>query len=372
MPIFLLTATDKNGKRETHRVEAENSQEAFNKYELQGFVDIILHSDDVVAATSVLFPSNEDVDEYVSAAELVELQYLTSFEFFLFMLRKTYWKYCWVYLIIGLYLGYRWTKNSELSSLDYSLLSMLILPVVISLWVAYFSSKQKYDKLIQAFSWGRWQDVLEQAPSLRGKVPEFELTCREAVAVAALGDFDEGFEMMESIVDSSEVPRWMYLGRLSELHEVVKDYDQVMECMQLAYEEAPENPTVAIDYAYAILKYGSDLTLANELLEDAEQQSLSELVELLILYFKGLLELNLRNLRAAESLFRNCLNKLMPIAPGEPMLQLFVDLNHAYLAITLAELGETESAEGLYQLALPRLKALDEELIMERYAEAIA
>ena len=54
MPIYFLTATDEKGKRDTHRVDAENSQDAFEQYESQGFTDIVLHSDDAAAAASGL------------------------------------------------------------------------------------------------------------------------------------------------------------------------------------------------------------------------------------------------------------------------------------------------------------------------------
>lgn len=33
MPVFLLTATDENGKRETHIVESQNSQDAYQDLE---------------------------------------------------------------------------------------------------------------------------------------------------------------------------------------------------------------------------------------------------------------------------------------------------------------------------------------------------
>ena len=45
MPIYFLTATDKYGKRETHRTEAENSQKVYYEYESNGFTDFVLHDD---------------------------------------------------------------------------------------------------------------------------------------------------------------------------------------------------------------------------------------------------------------------------------------------------------------------------------------
>ncbi|QDU07672.1 hypothetical protein [Gimesia aquarii] len=70
MPIYLLTATDENGKRGTHRVDAEDSQDAYKKYESQGFVDIVLHNDDAAAAASAMFPSNPDMEKNLTAVDM--------------------------------------------------------------------------------------------------------------------------------------------------------------------------------------------------------------------------------------------------------------------------------------------------------------
>lgn len=372
MPIFLLTATDENSKRETHRVEAENSQDAYNEYESQGFTDIVLHSDDAAAVASSMFPPNVEVEKNLTPADLVNFQYQTSFGFFIYMLKKLFWQFRWGGFCAIIFLAFKWDNGSAFSYLEMAMFALFLCPVILAVWVAYFSSARKYNQMLQAFCWGRWEEVIDRVSKLRGKIPDFELSGREAVAIAAQGHFDEAIEIMESFADSSpEVPHWMYLGRLSEVYEVVKDYDQVIECMRLAYEEAPENPTVLIDYAYALMKCNTDNKLAKQLLEEAEQQHLGELVELLILYFKGLLELNLGNYKVAQANFLTCQSGLLPIAPSQPLLQLFVDLNRAYLAITLAELGESENAQIIYELALPRLQALGSEQIMDRYAEAI-
>ncbi|WP_339727143.1 hypothetical protein [uncultured Gimesia sp.] len=372
MPLFLLTATDEKGKRETHRVEAENSQDAYHDLESRGFTQIVLHTEDAGATASAMFPPDPNVEEHVSAADMVRFQYQTSFGFFLYMLKDLYWKFRWGAFLAIIVLVIKWNNQTAFSTLELAMFGLFLIPLILALWVAYFSSSRKYTLLMQAFSWGRWQEVIDRVPPLRGKIADFELSGREAVALTALGRFDEGLAMMEPFADSPDVPRWMYLGRLSELYEIIKDEDQVIECLRLSYEDAPENPTVQIDYAYGLMKYNRDNSLAEQLLDDAEQQHLGELVELLFFYFKGLLELNRGNFKAAEASFKTCQSGLLPIAPSQPLLQLFVDLNRAYLAIALAEQGELQQAEELFRLALPRLKALDSTCIMDRYAAVLA
>ncbi|WP_417385991.1 tetratricopeptide repeat protein [Gimesia sp.] len=371
MPVFLISGNNENGKRETRRVEADNSQDAVRECEEQGLTEIVLHNDDAFAAATDLFGPQPDVDQNLTAADLVEMQYLTNFQLFLFYLRKSYWQLRWVIPVLILIAVYRWDQVSGPDETDYIMLGFLLLPIPICFWNAYYSLGRKYDRLIYEFSWGNWEEVLHQVARLRGKIPDFELSARAAVALAALDRFDEALAQMEPYEESDEVPRWMYLGRLSELYEVTKDYDTVIECMRQAYEIAPENPTVIIDYAYALTKTNRDSPLAAELIADAEELHLNDLVALLLKYFKGVLELNFRNYRAAEALFRQCEAELVPLAVNQALLQQIVDLNRGYLAVTLAELEEKEEAERLYQLSLPRLQALDCELIMDRYADAM-
>lgn len=370
MPVFLISGNNENGKRETRRVEADHSQDAVRECEEQGLRDIVLHNDDAYAVTTELFGPQPQVDENLTAADMVELQYLTNFQLFLFYLRKSYWQLRW---LISIFIGisvFRWNRDSGAGVSDYIMLGFLLLPIPVCFWNAYYSLGRKYDRLMHEFSWGNWEEVLDQVDRLRGKIPDFELAARAAVALAALDRFNEALEMMEPYEESDEIPRWMYLGRLSELYEVTGDYDKVIECMRQAYEIAPDNPTVIIDYAYALTKTDRDSPLAAELIAEAEEMHLNDLVALLLKYFKGVLELNFRNYRAAEALFRQCETELVPLALSQALLQQIVDLNRGYLAVTLAELEEKEEAERLYQLSLPRLQALDCDLIMNRYADA--
>lgn len=56
---------------------------------------------------------------------------------------------------------------------------------------------------------------------------------------------------------------------------------------------------------------------------------------------------------------------------SQPVARLISDTSSAYMAIALAELGEAEEAETLYQSVLPRLEALNANQMMERYQQAV-
>ncbi|QDV19815.1 hypothetical protein Pan153_44840 [Gimesia panareensis] len=382
MPVYLLTATDQHGKRDTHRVTADSAQEACSEFEENGYSDLVLHSDDVFATTSALFPANNNVnnvEEHLTAADMVQTQHLSEFQLFLLNLRMAYWYSCWFTLPVILAFAYRWYyhlgwfgNTDELNAIDLGLLVVVLLPLLITLWYTWLSPGRKYKQLIQAFTWGLWDEVIDLCPTLRGKIPGFELACRHAVALAAQGKFEEGMAMMKQFEAIQDVPRWMYLGRLSELYEVVNDGEQFIACQRLAYEAAPDNPTVQLDYAYSLLKYQQNLPLAQQLIAAAEQQHLSELVKFMLPYIKGIMALNQGRPHDAEKLFHECQSLLLPISHSEPMMQHLIDFNRAYLAISLAELGDPREAEKLYQLVEPRLEATHSTLIMERYAAAMA
>ena len=112
MPVFLISGTNENGKRETRRVEADNSQDAVREFEEQGLTDIVLHSDDAYAVTTDLFGPQPQVDENLTAADMVKLQYLTNFQLFLFYLRKSYWQLRWVIPVLLGIAVYRWDQVS--------------------------------------------------------------------------------------------------------------------------------------------------------------------------------------------------------------------------------------------------------------------
>lgn len=95
--------------------------------------------------------------------------------------------------------------------------------------------------------------------------------------------------------------------------------------------------------------------------------------------FKGNLELKLGNYQGAKKYFLVCqqgIQELLASQPAalhmmQPGMQLAFDVNLAYFAIALAELGDRAQAEEMYQQALPRLQALGYQRIMDRYAKAI-
>ena len=365
MPKYLISGVDQTGNKMTKVIEANSGREAVAMMTSEGYAEITLHTDDASAA--VLSSWKSEKSKKTSPADILKIRNMSQRQFLFYRVYRLY-KRGWLSILIAfLILSYQCFVTHVLGVIGIIAIFVLLLPVLFVFVTAFAGPSQKFRRMIDAYAWGRWQEVLDLIPTLRGKVPEFELDARRAVALAGLGRLDEGLALIARHVNSAETPRWVYLARLAEVFSVAKQYDQSLTCHRMAYECDPENPLVQLGLAIALLKDEIDTPEARQLIEKAEQQTLSDMELMLFPYFKGLLALNENRFQQAEPLFLKAINKLQPLVPASPYFGLIVDLNRAYLAIAYARMGEKEKAERQFQLALPRLNALKSTRIIERY-----
>lgn len=372
MPDFYFTATDRTGKRTTSMLEAASSQAVILELESADYSNIVLHTDDFAAAQSELMPKKIAEEHRLPAAEYVEIRSLTAGGFFQFLLKKLYWQTRWYYLVAVILLYFFLRESDQfVGAFLFTSLLLLLIPVGIAVKATWFSRTRKYFQLLEAFTWGRWNEVLELIPKLRKHIPAIELSGRKASALAALGQLDAGLEVMAPYADAPEIPPWIYFTRLAEVYEYAHKEEQSLDCRLQAYEVAPENSTVLLGYANTLLKQNKDPQLAQKLIQAAEQQPISDMLEIVLPLIQGLLELNLGQPRLAFHLFVEGQKRLQPLLKSQSVARLYLDVSRAYMAIALAELGEKEQAETQFQLALPRLQALNSKLTIERY-ESVA
>ncbi|MEX2113809.1 MAG: hypothetical protein WD845_11525 [Pirellulales bacterium] len=351
---FLLTATDENGTRTTQHVEATSAAEAYAMLESQGFQDITLHTDDAAAA-AVTYVANQ----YVTPGDLVEMRFLSGLGFFRFLLKKLSVNSPLILLTAAALLLYKLYARQSLGVIGICAVILLVLQVMLAGWGAFFGPHRKYHLLIEAHAWGRWNEVLARAPTLRGKVPDFELDAREASALAGMGHLEKGLDRLRRYEDSDDPPRWMYLGRLSELYEVAEVYDEALKCCEQAYQADSENPTVELDYALALLKNNKDPLLARQHIHSAKEKPLSDLLAMFLPYVEGLLYLNTGKEQLAIEAFNVAHANFVRIAGGSPLIGQVIDLNKARLAIAQARLGNRTIAMNTAQPALKRLRAIN-------------
>jgi len=359
---FLLTGTDLNGKRDTHRLQARDSQEAYQQLESQGFTDIVLHTDDAEAAAG---PMTVFDDGHITPRDIVEVRLKSRFEsrwyFLKKMVRSRWW--LWLSLIV---VGLMWQHDS-LASI--SVFVGLVAACVLVFQLLNTDQFDQFDEMIDSFFWARWNDVLHRVESLQGTVSDFNLDVFKAGALAGLGRFDEGLEVFENWEDSDDVPHWMYVARKSEFYTAAGMPDEALRCMAQAYEEDPENPTVMIDYSIALSRAGEQTELAGRLIQSAERMHLSDILAMILPMAKGLWLTTIGSSHAAIEEFERLRENLWPMAKANPAFPLLLDLNQAYLAVALLQLGDRERAAREAKPALPRLRALKRTRLLEKLSE---
>ncbi|QDT77334.1 hypothetical protein Mal35_07600 [Gimesia maris] len=376
MPEYFYTATDTTGKRRTECIQAASAQEALQQLEKNEYQEIVLHTDDVSAATSDMMPRKVSVNDDLTAADYVALRTIGDFGFFLYLTKKLYWQIRW-YLLVGgllnLFVILTATDfQREYANIGHSIfLFFVLLPPGISLFITLFSPSRQFNQIQEDFYWGRWNEVLQRLPKARKHLPPIEAMGREAACLAGLGRLDEALKIMEPLADDPQIPRWMYLSRLAEIYENDDQWEECLELRRQASELAPHNSVLKLGYANTLLKLNLEPQLAHQLIEEAESRPLSDLLLLLVPLSKGQLELNLGHARLAFYQFVEVENGLKPYLSSQPFARLYSDISRAYAAIALAELGEMEEAERLFQSALPRLQALKSKRTIECYQQIV-
>ncbi|QDV18371.1 hypothetical protein Pan153_30280 [Gimesia panareensis] len=378
MPDYYYTATDRiTRQRETNFIAADSAQEALRELEAAELEEIVLHTDDVSAAISNMMPRKVSVKDDFTAAEYVSFRTMGNLGFFIYLTKKLYWQMRWS-LLIGTLLSVSIFCTANDLERSYGIVSLsiflffILLPPGISLFTTLFSPSRKFNQIQEDFYWGRWNEVLKLLPKVRKHLPLIEARGREAASLAGLGRLDEALKTMEPLAENSEIPRWMYLSRLAEVYECNNQMEQCFELRRQASEMAPDNSALKLGYANTLLKLNRNPQLAHQLIKDAESKQLSDLLQILVPLSKGHLELNLGHARLAFYLFVQAQNGLKPYLATQPFARLYSDIGRAYAAIALAEMGETEEAETLFQSALPRLEALKSQRTIERYRQAIS
>jgi tetratricopeptide (TPR) repeat protein len=367
MADFLLTATDRLGKRETVRVQADDSQAAWRQLESQGCRDITLHTSDVEAVSGLTGLDNGNV----TPADYIQIRGLSRVGFFLFLVKRLYSRALWGFALLIVLIVVNGLTSAALGIVGALSLVLLGLPLLLALWATLFGKSFRYNKLQEALAWGRWEEVLRLVPPFRAGRTAFDAAAREACALAGLGRVDEGLQKLEAQRSASETPEWMYLARVAEVYGIAQMHEDGLACYRLAYQDAPNNAAVQLGLANALLRSERDLPLAKELIAAVESQHPSDLLAMVLPHAQGLFALNSGNPAEAKRCFLLAHEKLSAFAAASPALGPMIDTNRACLAVALAELGDRRTAEDHYRLARPRLVALNSVRLLDRVERAL-
>jgi len=326
----------------------------------RGYQEIVLHTEDVGA----LYTRSKQFASYVSPREVVQYRSMSEWGFFLYMATKLY-RHSWLAELGAIaFLGFRWKSGRPFSFLDILALVILVLPIVIALGALIGRSRRRYERLVDAACWARWEEVLRLLPRLPRGVSASERAFRKAAALAGLGRVDEALEVVKPLASNGEIPEWLYWGRLSSVYRAAHDREQALACMENAASLAPDNATILVDLALALLRDKRDIARAAEIVRRVKTQALSDIVMHFVQATEGILALEKGNCHEARELLeqaRASLSKLTTAAAGP-----FLDRLHAYLCLAEAGVGNYASARQHLDQATPRFKALGEKDLLAR------
>lgn len=356
MSEYLATGRGPEGKKVTERVEADSADEAMEILRDRGFEEIVLHTDDV----SSRYSGQGEVDAFVSPGEYLWFRHMPgAVAGFLLVTIKIYQK-SWLFYFFELaLLLYRRYEGHPWSAFDSILAGLLVFPMVWALGAQFVGgAARRYQDLIEAAAWGRWEEVLRRADSEGGSVAPEELAFRKGQALAGLGRLDEALRAVEPFSDGEVIPEWLYLSRLPDLYLTAKRPDAALAAIEDAVELAPDNAVVLLDAARMIVWERHDPRRARELLEEGRTHALSDVMEPFATYIEGMIRLEEGQAHEARALLESAYQGAARFRHASPLMGSALDQMHVSLALACAGEGDTESTRRHYQLARPRLEAL--------------
>ena len=131
----------------------------------------------------------------------------SSLAMFLIVTINTYRQSWYTYLgAVGI-LGYRISEGVEWGPFDTFLAFYMVFPLLFAMFAPLFNvAGRRYRKLIDAVSWGRWEEVLARVDSVGGRMPPEEIAFQKAKALAGLGRLDEALRLVKPFGDGVKLP----------------------------------------------------------------------------------------------------------------------------------------------------------------------
>jgi hypothetical protein len=360
MATYLFTARDRDGRQVTEAMEAPSADWVVLKLNKDGYTDIVLHTENVSANYTKMV-------EGVSPKQYVKFRRKPS------RLIDTwrailgfYWSFSGICLAATALFAYRRWAQLPFHPVDIACPIALVLPLVFAIVSQLQRWVYTYNRMVGALGWGRWQEVLDLAAKLDGKVPPEELAFRRARALCGLGRAPEAFALLKPFGDGQAMPLWMYHARLGEIYAVLKQPEKIVEHAELAVQLAPADPTALLDLAGVLLRYQPDLPRVERLLDEVRSHAISDVLSPIVEMTEGQLKLELGKANESRLKLENALQRWESIGLDEAIGGPISDRAHLYLALAYGRLGDLSKAREHYERAEPRLRALDSVDLLER------
>lgn len=365
MSEYLLTAKHADGRVVTEWMAAASGDEAVELLRQRGCTEIVFHIEDLYAG-----PNNpRGISHRVSPQ-----QYLASRQGRSYLARgwslvcrccRRLWRLnlgLLAILVVYRICGATWNQSGD------GLLYLLIVLLV----VGYLGDgTQRYLEMVEAASWGRWEEVLQRLATLRWQIPAHEVAVRKAQALAGLGRLEEGLRVLEPFATSRRVPEWLYWARLMPVYNAAQQWDMSLTVMEKAFELAPDNPTALLDMAYMLLRERRDVVRARHLLDQARRHVLNEVTGAGLAKAEGMLALEEGRASVAIDWLEKAKRELLPLYAANPLVRANFDQIDAYLALAYAACGDAQAATDHFLQAEPRLRALGCEPLLRRCEQVV-
>ena len=368
MPRYLLSAKQADGRDVCECVEAADGNAAVKALRKRGCKDIVLHTDEAAAL---------DLErlEQVSPRDFLSLRDASTEWQRTLVHARVSWHQMWVvHLAFAGFLVWRRFGRAPWGLSDWLALVAVCLPVISALasLLPWFSPARRYDRLVEAIAWGRWDEALQRLPRLRCTVPPLEYAVRKAQALAGLGRLDEALDEMSGFSEDDTVPEWLYWGRLAEVYGAAGRFDGALECKEKAVKCAPQNPTSLLDLVPSLLRCGGKVRRAESLLARAKSQTLSDTLVPFADAAEGMLALERGEPEEGKRHLTQAIAGLSAFRLTSPLIGGVEASFRAWLAIACARLGDADNARREFELAEPRLRAVKEEDLIRRCEQALA
>lgn len=369
MTHYVWSAKNQKGKTVHQDAPAETLDESKAWMLSEGFTDLVLVEDEVMALAAKGFPEKTFFmgEELKPTAEQRkrgrEQPPITLLRLMLESFRDDKRIYLLV-LILSLYFGWRGNILGIILSW-----AGLVGWLMFRYWVA--APLLLYNKINVAKDWCRWSevsDLLDKVEKLQKrhfiKLPASELIKIRAQILAGTGRLPEALVWHQQCENNPDCPSWMFNSRVSDLYNLAKQYDAGHQYSLQAARESPTT-TIFLDVANHYLRRTRNVVAAREALAKVDAESIPKFARYFIHRCHGILAYLERDDTRAKGELETALkmveaNKVLPFRDGS------LAILKAYLACVCGRQGEVECGRKYFSESHSYLIATEEtELINE-------